>query len=73
MKGEELKEAFLRGLPVEARLADTNPKARTRFERVQSIVYTRGRNGEIIVSAELADRAGCIVRVPSRNIEFANQ
>lgn len=72
MKGEELKEAFLRGLPVVARLADTTPK-KTRFERVQSIVYTIGRNGEIIVSAELADRAGCLVRVPSRNIEFANQ
>lgn len=73
MKGEELKEAFFRGLPVEARLSDMDPNKRTRYERVQSIVYTRGRHGEIIVSAQLIDRAGCLVQVPSRNIEFANR
>ena len=68
MTGEELKEAFLRGVPVQFTV-DTMPNTIMRAESIDAIIYRR-IHGKLTVSAELRDGNGrTIYIVPSRRIK----
>ena len=49
---------------------DTMPGVILYARCVLSVVYSRDRLGRMLVSAELLDLNGCLVRVPARNVSY---
>lgn len=53
-------------------VVETMPGVTLYAKCVLAVIHTRDRFGRMLVSAELKDANGCLVRVAARNVHYLN-